>query len=113
MAIASGVPVVPGTDDAVTTPEEAEAFVEEFGLPVIIKASMGGGGKGMRVVRKLEDVAPAFASASSEAKAAFGDGSCFLERYVDRPQHIEVQIVGDGKGNVCLLYTSPSPRDRG
>ena len=104
MAIASGVPVVPGTDDAVTTPEEAEAFVEEFGLPVIIKASMGGGGKGMRVVRKLEDVGPAFASASSEAKAAFGDGSCFLERYVDRPQHIEVQIVGDGKGNVVHLY---------
>ena len=103
-AIAAGVPVVPGTDDAVTTPEEAVAFVESVGLPVIIKAAMGGGGKGMRVVRKMEDLLPFFESASSEAKASFGDGSVFIERFVDRPRHIEVQILGDGKGNVVHLW---------
>jgi len=104
MAIAAGVAVVPGTDGAVTSPEQAEEFVDEFGLPVIIKASMGGGGKGMRVVRNREDLVPFFESASSEALASFGDGSCFIERYVDSPRHIEVQIVGDGKGNVVHLW---------
>jgi pyruvate carboxylase len=95
---------VPGTDGAVTDPQQAEDFVDEFGLPVIIKAAMGGGGKGMRVVRKREDLIPSFESASSEAKASFGDGSCFIERYVENPRHIEVQIIGDGKGNVVHLW---------
>jgi len=103
-AIAAGVPVVPGTDFAVTTAEQAEAFVAENGLPVIIKAAMGGGGKGMRVVRKQEDLVPFFTSASSEAEASFGDGSVFLERFIDRPRHIEVQIIGDGKGGVVHLW---------
>lgn len=98
-AIAAGVPVVPGTDEAVTSVEKAQEFVDKYGLPVIIKAAMGGGGKGMRVVRKIGDLAPFFESASSEAKAAFGDGSVFLERYVERPRHIEVQVRrGEGKG---------------
>ena len=93
---------MPGTDGPVTTAETAIKFVEENGLPVIIKAAMGGGGKGMRV-RTQEDLVPFFESASSEALASFGDGSVFIERYVDRPRHIEVQIVGDGKGNVVHL----------
>ena len=104
LAIAAGVSVVPGTDGPVTSVDQAEAFVEEFGLPVIIKAAMGGGGKGMRVVYQLEDLAPFFASASSEAKASFGDGSCFIERYVSDPRHIEVQVVGDGKGGAVHLW---------
>lgn len=65
---------------------------------------MGGGGKGMRVVRREEDLVPFFESASSEAAASFGDGSCFIERYIDRPRHIEVQILGDGTGNVVHLW---------
>merc|ERR1719393_546093 len=104
VAIAAGVPVVPGTDDAVRTEEEAVAFVEENGLPVIIKAAMGGGGKGMRVVRNMEDLVPSFYSATSEAEASFGDGSVFIERFVNRPRHIEVQIIGDGKGGVAHLW---------
>jgi len=103
-AIDAGVPVVPGTDGPVTSAEQAVKFVEENGLPVIIKAAMGGGGKGMRVVREMEQLVPFFESASSEALAAFGDGSVFIERFVDRPRHIEVQIIGDGKGGVVHLW---------
>jgi len=103
-AIEANVPVVPGTDAPVTSLEAAEEFVGEYGLPVIIKAAMGGGGKGMRVVRKMEDLGPFFESASSEALASFGDGSVFLERFLDRPRHIEVQVIGDGKGNAVHLW---------
>jgi pyruvate carboxylase len=103
-AIDADVPVVPGSDGALTTTEEVVEFVEGIGLPVIIKASMGGGGKGMRVVRRMEDLIPFFESASSEALASFGDGSVFIERFVDRPRHIEVQIIGDGTGNVVHLW---------
>jgi len=95
---------VPGTDGPVTDLAQAEAFVAEFGLPIIIKAAMGGGGKGMRLVRQLEDLGAFFAAASSEAKASFGDGSCFIERYVADPRHIEVQIVGDGLGGAVHLW---------
>jgi pyruvate carboxylase len=102
-AIAAGVPVVPGSD-ALKTNDEVNAFVDEVGLPVIIKAAMGGGGKGMRVVRNREDLIPFFESASSEALASFGDGSVFIERFVDRPRHIEIQIIGDGEGNVIHLW---------
>jgi pyruvate carboxylase len=103
-AIAAGVPVVPGSAGALTSAKEIEDFVEEHGLPVIIKAAMGGGGKGMRVVRTPEDVVPMFESASSEALASFGDGSVFIEKFIGRPRHIEVQIIGDGTGNVVHLY---------
>jgi pyruvate carboxylase len=103
-AIKANVPVVPGTDGPVTSAEQAVEFVKGSGLPVIIKAAMGGGGKGMRVVRKEEDLVAFFESASSEALASFGDGSVFIERFVDRPRHIEVQIIGDGKGNVVHLW---------
>lgn len=103
-AIAAGVPVVPGSDGAMKDAAEVTKFVEEIGLPVILKAAMGGGGKGMRVVRRMEDLVPFFESASSEALASFGDGSVFVERFVDRPRHIEIQIIGDGTGNVVHLW---------
>ena len=103
-AIAAGVPVVPGSDGPLTSSQDVIDFVQEIGLPIIIKAAMGGGGKGMRVVRKIEDLIPSFESASSEALASFGDGSVFIERYVERPRHIEVQIIGDGTGNVVHLW---------
>lgn len=103
-AIDAGVPVVPGSDAALQSEKEVLKYVEEIGLPVILKAAMGGGGKGMRVVRRMEDVVPFFEAASSEALASFGDGSVFVERFVDRPRHIEVQIIGDGTGNVVHLW---------
>ncbi|KAG4059916.1 hypothetical protein JG687_00001522 [Phytophthora cactorum] len=105
IAIEQKVPVVPGTDGPVHNLEEARAFIDSgVGYPVIIKASMGGGGRGMRVVTRAEELEENFERASSEALAAFGDGTVFIERYVDRPRHIEVQILGDGKGNVVHLY---------
>ena len=104
VAIDHGVPVVPGTDGAVKTLEEAEAFVAEHGLPVIIKAAHGGGGRGMRVVKRREEFADAFLAAQSEAQAAFGNGTCFIERFVEGPRHIEVQLLGDGSGNIVHLY---------
>jgi len=103
-AINADLPVVPGTDEAVTSLAKAEEFVAEYGLPVIIKAAMGGGGKGMRVVRSPEDLGPFYESASSEALASFGDGSVFLERFLEEPRHIEVQIIGDGKGGAVHLW---------
>ena len=104
LAIASNVPVVPGTDNAVSTVDEALKFLEEYGCPIIIKAAMGGGGKGMRVVLTEAELEENFNLAQSEALAAFGDGTVFLERYVIDPRHIEVQIIGDGQGNVVHLY---------
>ena len=98
------IQVTPGTTEPLTTPEAAIAFVEEHGLPVIIKAAKGGGGKGMRVVNKKEDLVPLFNAASSEALASFGDGGCFIERYVRNAKHVEVQVIGDGKGNVVHLW---------
>jgi len=103
-AIKYGVAVVPGTDGAIENIQEAEAFIKEAGFPVIIKAAMGGGGRGMRVVRSQEEFAEAFQRATSEAKAAFGDGSCFIERYLNKPRHIEVQLLGDSYGNVVHLF---------
>ena len=103
-AIAAGVPVVPGSDGPIENAEDIVKYVEEIGLPIIIKAAMGGGGKGMRVVRNMEDLVPFFESAASEALASFGDGSVFIERFVDRPRHIEVQVIGDGTGNVVHLW---------
>jgi pyruvate carboxylase len=104
LAIAAGVPVVPGSDGPVAELAAAEHFIEEHGLPVIIKAAMGGGGRGMRVVRQRGELAEAFERASSEAAAAFGDGTVFLERYVEHPRHIEVQILADAGGDVVHLF---------
>ena len=98
-----GLPLVPGTDDSTNSLEEAQAFAEEFGMPIMLKAAFGGGGRGMRVVRTMSELPEAFTRASSEALAAFGDGRMFLERYVEAPRHIEVQILADGEGNVVHL----------
>lgn len=91
-AIDAGVPVVPGSDASLQSGEEVLSYVEKIGLPVILKAAMGGGGKGMRVVRTMDQVVPMFEAASSEALASFGDGAVFVERFVDRPRHIEVRL---------------------
>ncbi|XP_052749258.1 pyruvate carboxylase, mitochondrial isoform X2 [Galleria mellonella] len=103
-AIDAKVPIVPGTDGPITTKEEALEFCKKHGLPVIFKAAYGGGGRGMRVVREMSDVASAFERASSEALGAFGNGSMFIERFIERPRHIEVQLLGDKAGNVVHLY---------
>ncbi len=84
--------------------EEAEKFVASHELPIIIKAAHGGGGRGMRVVRAKQELAEAFTRAQSEAKAAFGDGTVFIERYIEKPKHIEVQILGDKTGSIVHLF---------
>ena len=99
-----GVPTVPGTDGPVASVDEARAFVRSAGLPVIVKAAMGGGGRGMRVVRHEDELEEAVRRCQSEALAAFGDGTVFLERYVERPRHIEVQILADATGSVMHLF---------
>lgn len=105
LAIENNVPVVPGTPSFVTTYAAAKEFIDSgVGYPVIIKAAHGGGGRGMRVVNKESELKESFDRASSEALAAFGDGSVFIERYVYRPRHIEVQILGDGTGDVVHLW---------
>ncbi|OMH82710.1 Pyruvate carboxylase [Zancudomyces culisetae] len=104
VAIDCGIPVVPGTDGPISTHEQAVEFVEEHGFPVIIKAAMGGGGRGMRVVHKMSELQESFERATSEALASFGDGTVFIERYVERPKHIEVQLLGDGTGDVVHLF---------
>ncbi|KAI4463762.1 pyruvate carboxylase [Holotrichia oblita] len=103
-AISAGVPIVPGTDGPITTKEEAMDFCIKHGLPVIFKAAYGGGGRGMRVVRKMEEVEENFQRASSEALSAFGNGAMFIEKFIERPRHIEVQLLGDKAGNVVHLY---------
>lgn len=103
-AIEAEVPIVPGTDGPVHTKEEAMDFCRRHGLPVIFKAAYGGGGRGMRVVRKMDEVEEMFQRASSEAKAAFGNGAMFIEKFIERPRHIEVQLLGDKAGNVVHLY---------
>ncbi|XP_015112263.1 pyruvate carboxylase, mitochondrial [Diachasma alloeum] len=103
-AIEAGVPIVPGTDGPVTSSEEAMSFCQKHGLPVIFKAAYGGGGRGMRVVKQMEEVKEMFERASSEAQAAFGNGALFIEKFIERPRHIEVQLLGDNAGNVVHLY---------
>ncbi|KAL3266550.1 hypothetical protein HHI36_010718 [Cryptolaemus montrouzieri] len=103
-AIAAGVPIVPGTDGPITTAGEARDFCAAHGLPVIFKAAYGGGGRGMRVVRKMEEVEENFIRASSEAEKAFGNGAMFIEKFIERPRHIEVQLLGDKAGNIVHLF---------
>ena len=98
-----GAPLVAGTDRPLESAEEAVAFAREHGLPIAIKAAFGGGGRGLKVARELDDVADAFDSASREALAAFGRGECFVERFLERPRHIEAQVLGDGTGHVVVV----------
>lgn len=101
--IKAQVPVIPGSDGEVLTSQEALEIAEKIGYPVMLKASAGGGGKGIRKVEKAEDLVPAFESASSEAKAAFGNGAMYMERVVYPARHIEVQILADQHGHVIHL----------
>ncbi len=101
---AAGVPVVPGTTDPVTDPAEVKKLCTKYGYPVAIKASAGGGGRGLRVVRREEDVEQALAGAQREGSSYFGNGEVYLEKYLDRPRHIEVQVIGDSFGNVIHLF---------
>ena len=105
IATRAGAPLVPGTHDPVTGPDEVEAFAEEHGLPVAIKAAFGGGGRGMKVVWELKEIAQAYDSAVREATAAFGRGECFVERYLDKPRHVEAQVLADIHGNVIVVGT--------
>jgi propionyl-CoA carboxylase alpha chain len=101
---AAGVPMAPGTVDAVDDVVEGARVAEQIGYPVLIKAAAGGGGKGMRIVRESEGFEPAMDGARREAKAAFGDGRVFIEKYIDEPRHIEFQILGDEHGNYVHLF---------
>ncbi len=100
----ANVPVVPGTTEPIQDLDKAVAVIKEIGLPVMIKASAGGGGKGMRLVMKEEDILPAVSSSKSEAKAAFGDDSVYIEKYINSPHHIEFQILADNHGNCIHLF---------
>ena len=104
MAVEAGLPIIPGTEKAIADLDKAEAFGRKIGLPLIVKAAFGGGGRGMRVVLRKEDLRQSLQEASSEALAAFGNGAVFLERYIRRARHVEVQILGDTHGNIVHLH---------
>src|SRR5215217_5335683 len=99
----AGVPVLPGSDGPVDSEERGLKIAKDMGLPVIIKAAAGGGGRGMRIVRTLDELGPALKTAQREAQAAFGVGDVYIEKYIDAPRHIEFQILGDHHGNVVHL----------
>jgi acetyl-CoA carboxylase biotin carboxylase subunit len=99
----AGIPVVPGSDGGVSSIEEAMAAAEKIGFPVLIKAAAGGGGRGMKVAKDADGLAEAVATAQAEAAAAFGDGTVYMERYLQKPRHIEIQVIADSFGNVCHL----------
>ena len=101
----AGAPLVAGTPDPVSGSEEVVAFAKEHGLPIAIKAAFGGGGRGLKVARTLEEVPELYDSAVREAVAAFGRGECFVERYLDRPRHVETQCLADKHGNVVVVST--------
>ena len=101
---AFGVPLVPGIDEAIKNPDDALLVAIEVGFPVLVKASAGGGGKGMRVVDRKEDFLSALQMAQNEARSAFGDDSVFIEKYVGSPRHIEIQLMADNYGNACYLF---------
>src|SRR5271165_6905845 len=103
LARRSDVPTVPGTNDPFETIEDAHAMAQSMGYPVLLKAVAGGGGKGMRLVAKDADFAAAFRDAGSEAANAFGDGRLYLEKYLEKPRHVEVQILADAHGRVVSL----------
>lgn len=100
-----GAPLAPGTPGPVESAEEVIAFAKEVGLPIAIKAAYGGGGRGLKVARELDEVAELFESATREAVAAFGRGECFVEKYLDKPRHVETQCLADASGNVVVIST--------
>lgn len=105
IAARAQAPLVPGTPDPVKGADEVVAFAKEYGVPIAIKAAFGGGGKGMKVARTLEEIPELYESAVREATAAFGRGECFVERYLDKPRHVEAQVIADQHGNVVVAGT--------
>lgn len=105
IAASVGAPLVQGTQDPLNNADEALEFAKQFGLPIAIKAAFGGGGRGLKVVWKLEDVKELYDSAVRETQAAFGRGECFVEQYLDQPRHVEAQVIADQHGNVVVLGT--------
>ncbi|PZS16439.1 MAG: acetyl-/propionyl-CoA carboxylase subunit alpha, partial [Pseudonocardiales bacterium] len=105
IALRAGAPLVPGTKDPVGGPDDVVAFARENGLPVAIKAAFGGGGRGLKIARTIEEIPELFDSAVREAVAAFGRGECFVERYLDRSRHVEAQVLADQHGNVVVVGT--------
>ncbi len=105
IALKANAPLVPGTADPVTGPDEVVAFAKEYGLPVAIKAAFGGGGRGLKVARTMEEIPELYESAVREAVTAFGRGECFVERFLDRPRHVETQCLADQHGNVVVVST--------
>jgi acetyl-CoA/propionyl-CoA carboxylase biotin carboxyl carrier protein len=105
IATKAGAPLVPGTKDPVKDADEVVAFAEEHGLPVAIKAAFGGGGRGLKVARTFEEIPELFDSAVREAVSAFGRGECFVERFLDKPRHVEAQVLADTHGNVVVVGT--------
>jgi acetyl-CoA carboxylase, biotin carboxylase subunit len=98
-----GIPVVPGSEGGVSSDEEASKIANEIGFPILIKAAAGGGGRGMKVARSATELSAALSTARAEAKAAFGDDAVYIEKYLERPRHIEIQVLGDGHGNAIHL----------
>ena len=105
IALKAGAPLVPGTPDPVDGPDDVVAFAKEYGLPVAIKAAYGGGGRGLKVARTIEEIPDLFESAVREAVTAFGRGECFVERFLDKPRHVETQCLADHHGNVVVVST--------
>jgi acetyl-CoA/propionyl-CoA carboxylase biotin carboxyl carrier protein len=105
IALQVGAPLVAGTPDPVKDADEVLAFAQQHGLPIIIKAAFGGGGRGMKIAWRMDEVAELYASAVREAVTAFGRGECFVEQFLDKPRHIEAQVIADTHGNVVVLGT--------
>jgi acetyl-CoA/propionyl-CoA carboxylase biotin carboxyl carrier protein len=105
IALQAGAPLVPGTPDPVKDADEVVAFAEQYGLPVAIKAAFGGGGRGLKIARTIEEIPHLYDSAVREAVGAFGRGECFVERYLDRSRHVEAQVLADQHGNVVVVGT--------
>ena len=105
IAMRAGAPLVAGTEDPVRGPDEVVAFAKQHGLPLAIKAAFGGGGRGIKIARSIDEIPDLFASAVREAQASFGRGECFVERYLDRARHVEAQVLADRHGNVVVVGT--------
>lgn len=105
LAQAVGAPLVHGTEQPLGSANEAVTFAQTYGLPIAIKAAYGGGGRGLKVVRQLDEVADSYSSAVREAQAAFGRGECFVEQYLDKPRHLEAQVIADQHGNIVVVGT--------